>query len=268
MGANGDATLPSPLTGLAGAFGLPIFLEGRAQLEWLSLRNDAVWHRREIPDAASRPVLLVPGFMAGEASLSPMRRWLRRLGFAAEVAPVGLNAWSGQQGAQVVLESARRMAEESGHRVAIVGHSRGGQHGTVAAVRAPEAVAALVTLGSPLRVVSPNSFLTRVPSSVLSAVGSLVASADDRAAEAEYERDLLGPFPTEVRRISVWSKSDGIVDWRVSMLAEGKNVPVVGSHIGLAVNPQVYRELVSTLEALVTSSSRAPSEVRGGEGAA
>jgi hypothetical protein len=79
---------------------------------------------------------------------------------------------------------------------------------------------------------------------------------------------LLGPFPGEVLRVSVWSKSDGIVDWRVSMLRKARNATVVGSHIGLAVNPQVYRELASTLEELVASSSRAPTEVRAGEGAA
>lgn len=253
--------LPDPLVGVRGLLGLPTFLEARVQLEWLSLLNDAVWRRGEVPGASSRPVLLVPGFFGTEASLMPMSRWLRRLGFAAEVAPVGLNAWSGSYGAEVVSQSARRMADESGQRVVVVGHSRGGQHGTVAAVRAPDAIEALVTLGSPLRVVLPNHFLTRVPVSVLSAVGRLVSSASERAAEAEYERDLLGPFPREVLRVSVWSKSDGIVDWRVSMLREARNVPVVGSHIGLAVNPEVYRELASILEQLVATSAPEASEL-------
>ena len=262
MDSHSDTTLPSPLTGLAGLLGLPTFLEARVQLEWLSLLNDAVWHRGEVPGAASRPVLLVPGFFGTERSLKPMRSWLRRLGFAAEVAPVGLNARSAAYGARVVSESVRRTAEESGQRVVVVGHSRGGQHGTVAAVRVPEAVEALVTLGSPLRVFHPTHFLTRMPVTVLRAVGGLVSNAAERAAEEEYERDLLGPFPREVLRVSIWSRSDGIVDWRVSMLREGRNTPVVGSHIGLAVNPQVYRELASILEELVVTSGRVVSASR------
>lgn len=236
--------------------GLPaaVLLEARAQLEWLSLLSDEVWHRAELPGASSQPVLLVPGFFASEASLKPMRGWLRRLGFTAEVAPVGLNVGSAAQGAEAVFESIHRLAEESGQRVVLVGHSRGGQHGTVAAVRAPEAVAALVTLGSPLRVLHPKHFLTRLPVTALRAVGGLVATEAQHSAESEYERDLLGPFPKEVQRVSIWSKSDGIVDWRVSMLREARNVPVVGSHIGLAVNPQVYRELAFVLEGLVASA--------------
>jgi pimeloyl-ACP methyl ester carboxylesterase len=243
-----DDTLPAPLAGLAGLLGLPTFLEARVPLEWLSLLNDAVWHRGKIPDAASRPVLLVPGFMATEASMAPMRRWLRQLGLNAEIAPVGLNARPSAQVAQVVLDSVRRMAAEAGQRVVVIGHSRGGQHGTVAAVRAPEAVEAVVTLGSPLRAASANHLLVRLPVQVLTTIGELVATASQEAEEAAYEQDLLGPFPAEVRRVSVWSKSDGIVDWRLSVVRGARNVQVVGSHIGLSGNPQVYRALVSILE--------------------
>ncbi len=145
-------TLPAPLTGLAGLLGLPTFLEARAGLEYLRLLNDPVWRRRESPAAASRPVLLVPGFMATPASLAPMRQWFQRQGCNAQVASVGLNAGPSASAAQVVLENVRRMAAESGQRVLVVGHSRGGQHARVAAVRAPEAVEVLVTLGTPLRV--------------------------------------------------------------------------------------------------------------------
>ena len=142
-----DETLPAPLSGLAGLLGLPTFLEARVSLEWLSLLNDAVWHREKILDAASRPVLLVPGFLATEASMAPMRRWLRRLGLNAEIAPVGLNAWPSGQVAQVVLDSVRRMAAEAEQRVVVIGHSRGGQHGTVAAVRAPVSLQPRLLLG-------------------------------------------------------------------------------------------------------------------------
>ena len=241
-------TLPAPLTGLAGLLGLPTGLEARLPLEWLSLLGDPVWQLRELPGAKGRPVLLVPGFFGTEESLHPMRRWLRRMGFDAEVAAVGLNAGPSARGAQVVVDSVRRLAAASGQPVVIVGHSRGGQHGRVAAVRAPEAVETLVTLGTPLRVVVPNHALVRFPVSVVSAVGRRVATEPQRAAEAVYERDLLGPLPSDVRHVSVWSKTDGIVDWRVSIDRSAESFRVEGSHLGLAVNPQVYRVLVSILE--------------------
>ncbi len=240
--------LPRPLTGLAGLLGLPTSLEARLPLEWLSLLGDPVWQLRELPGAKARPVLLVPGFLGTEESLHPMRSWLRRMGFDAEVAPVGLNAGPSARGAQVVVDSVRQMAAASRQLVVIVGHSRGGQHARVAAVRAPEAVETLVTLGTPLRVVRPNHALVRFPVSVVSAVCRRVATEPQRAAEAAYERDLLGPLPPDVRHVSVWSKTDGIVDWRVSVDRSAESLRVEGSHLGLAVNPEVYRALVSILE--------------------
>ena len=131
-----DEALPPPLTGLAGLLGLPTGLEARLPLEWLSLLGDPVWQLGRLPSAKGRPVLLVPGFFGTEKSLHPMQGWLGRLGFDAEVAPVGLNAGPSARGAQVVVDSVRRMAAASRHPVVIVGHSRGGQHGRVAAVRA------------------------------------------------------------------------------------------------------------------------------------
>jgi len=260
---SGQEALPAPLAGLAGRFGLPTFLEARAQVEWLRLMGDPIWRRPEIPGAQPRPVLLIPGFMASKRSMEPMRRWLCRLGFNAEVALIGLNAWSSAQMIEVVVDRIRQLAAESGHRAIVIGHSRGGQHGTVAAVRAPEAVQALLTLGSPLRVAHTEYFLTRVPVTLLKAVGRFVATEADRAAEARYEADLLGPFPADVRRISVWSKSDGIVDWRVSMIRDAKNVEVRGSHIGLAVNRHVYAEIASALEDLAAAASERGAAQRG-----
>ncbi len=152
------------------------------------------------------------------------------------------------------------MATESGQRVLIVGHSRGGQHARGAAVRAPEAVEVLVTLGTPLRVILVNHALVRLPVSVLSWLGRRIATDSQRAAEADYERDLLGPLPPDVRHVSVWSKTDGIVDWRVSVDHGVKSRRVEGSHVGLIVNPEVYRALVPILERTAQRSTQGESQ--------
>jgi len=253
-------TLPEPLTGLAGLLGLPTFLEARAGLEYLRLLNDPVWRRRESAAAASRPVLLVPGFMGTPASLAPMRQWFQRQGCEAEVASIGLNAGPSADAAHVVLQDVRRMAAESGQKVLIIGHSRGGQHARVAAVRASEAVEVLVTLGTPLRVIMVNHALVRLPVSLLSGLGRRIATDSQRAAEADYERDLLGPLPPDVRHVSLWSKTDGIVDWRVSVDHGVESHRVEGSHIGLTVNPEVYRALVPILERTTQRSTQGESQ--------
>ena len=84
--------LPQPRGGLAGLFGRPTWLEARLPFEWLELLRDPIWHGRELSNGDARPVLLVPGFMGTDASLVPLRDWLRRREFDAEIAPVGWNA--------------------------------------------------------------------------------------------------------------------------------------------------------------------------------
>ena len=124
-----------------------------------------------------------------------------------------------------------------------------------------------MTLGTPLRVSARTHFMVRLSGDLLRSVGRLVTTPSEWDAEETYERELHGAFPAEVRRVSVWSKSDGIVDWRASVVDEGRNVEVVGSHIGLAVNPQVYRALASILERPARCAERRTSLAsRPGEG--
>jgi triacylglycerol lipase len=59
------------------------------------------------------------------------------------------------------------------------------------------------------------------------------------------------------RLLAVHSRSDGIVDWRACLDPHADCVEVEGSHIGMAVNPSVYRELESLLDRTeVATSSR------------
>ena len=61
----------------------PIWREGRTALELAELVRHPVF--REVdPDAGDgRPILLVPGFLAGDGSLGVMTGWLRRAGYRA-----------------------------------------------------------------------------------------------------------------------------------------------------------------------------------------
>ena len=54
-----------------------------------------------------------------------------------------------------------------GGPVPVIGHSRGGQEGRVLAVRHPEAVSLLVTLGAPLQVLYPPHLVVRAPVAAL-----------------------------------------------------------------------------------------------------
>lgn len=59
----------------------------RTALEWLSTLEQDRWP--DPPQGDGRPVLLLPGFLAGDASLTRMARWLRTGGF--ELARSGIS---------------------------------------------------------------------------------------------------------------------------------------------------------------------------------
>src|SRR3954469_3653549 len=93
------------------------------------------------------PILLIPGFMAGDASMTPLAGWLRRRGH--EVRGSGMLFNVGCAGRELArLEE--RLAEVEGRRVIVIGQSRGGTLARALAAGHPDRVAALVSLGSPV----------------------------------------------------------------------------------------------------------------------
>ena len=57
----------------------PLWLEGRWASEWMKLKMSPVYWGYGIPHGRGEPVLLVPGFLAGDWMMLEMARWLRRI---------------------------------------------------------------------------------------------------------------------------------------------------------------------------------------------
>ena len=223
---------------------------------WLELARlladrDFVFPRR---DGGAPPVLLVPGFLAGDASLSILRDWLRRRGSTTATAGIRLNVDCGERAVRGVEIRLQQLSERCRRPVAVVGQSRGGALARVLAVRNPDLVGGLVMLGSP--VLDPLS----VGASVLSAVRSMGRLGDlgvpgvfsrqcsDGPCCAEFRGDLTRPLPESVRAIAIYSHSDGIVSWPACLDAYARQVEVSSSHCGMSVNRAVYRVLDQFLE--------------------
>lgn len=232
----------------------PIWRESLAGLEASRLVRDPVFRGESIADAGGQPVLLVPGFLAGDGSLGLMTGWLRRTGHHTSRAGIRANVDCSEASVRRLLGRLERFAERRGERVAIVGQSRGGSLARVLAVRRPDLVSGIVTLGSP--VVDPLAVhpLVRLQVEWVSALGSLGAPGLFRsgclAGECcePFRSDSDAPFPPGVEFVAVYSRSDGIVDWRACLDPAAERVEVASSHVGMAANASVYRVIAAALE--------------------
>ena len=65
--------------------------EARIGLEAAALLRDPVFKGDGVVDGRGQPVLLIPGFLAGDDSLALMTRWLRRTGHHTSRAGIRLN---------------------------------------------------------------------------------------------------------------------------------------------------------------------------------
>ncbi len=203
------------------------------------------------PSAA--PVLLVPGFMAGDQSLAVLTSWLRRRGSRTSAAGIRLNVGCAERGLGAIESRLRRLAEKTGRRVVLIGQSRGGGQARVVAVRNPDLVGALVMLGSP--VLDPLSVGPTVMGAVRSVArlgdigvpGLFSSECGFGACCAEFRQDLQAPLASAVRAVSIYSRSDGIVSWQACLDASARHVEVASSHTGMSVNRTVYRVLGEVL---------------------
>ena len=116
-----------------------------------ALASCAERRRRAAPVVVSGdPVLLVPGFMAGDYSLSGMSRTLRRRGYRTYRSHISANVGCTLDAATALEARIESIAIRRGTRVSIVGHSLGGMLARGLAVRRPDLIAGIVTMGSPM----------------------------------------------------------------------------------------------------------------------
>lgn len=193
-----------------------------------------------MPHADGQPVLLVPGFMAGDQSLMTMREWLRRIGYTTEVSGIWLNVRYSEVMVKRLTTRLVDLYSWMGEKVALIGHSRGGLLAKVISHRHPEMVSQLICLGSPLADPYDVHPLTMAGVRVAQLL-NIVRYGHDSSVELRFLRDLEAA--PRVPSASIYSRSDGIVHWQACVREDMDSIEVKGSHSGLTLNPDAYRQV-------------------------
>ena len=231
----------------------PIWREGRFGLEAAALVRDPIYRGAGVDDADGQPVLLIPGFLAGDDSLGIMTRWLRRTGHHTRKAGMRWNVDCSEAAMARLEERLETMAEAREQKVAIVGQSRGGNFAKALAIRRPDLVSGIVTLGSAQ--LDPLAIHPLVHAQVylVGALGTMGANGVFKRSCrwgdccSGFWEDLEKPVPDGVGYVSVYSKSDGIVSWRACLDPSAELVEIRSSHCGMAVSADAYRIIAGAL---------------------
>ena len=184
----------------------------------------------QAPRGDGHPVLALPGFLASDLSMAPMRRYLKELGYDAHAWNMGRNLGGVYGKRQALRDLVTGIFEQTGRKVSVVGWSLGGVYARDLALQVPHMVRCVITLGSP--------FANDIRATNATRLYELVSG--EGVDEVPGLREAIaGDLPVPVT--SIYSRTDGIVNWRTSLVrpsATAENIEVhLASHIGLGVNP-------------------------------
>ncbi|MEJ7832434.1 MAG: alpha/beta fold hydrolase [Nocardioides sp.] len=206
-----------------------------------------------VPVRAVDPVLVVPGFMAGDTTLAFMRRVLRQRGFRTYRSHIHANVSCTLDAAAQLESRLESIAQRRGTRVQIVGHSLGGMLARGIAVRRPDLVSGVVTMGSPM--LAPGAHHAALTTGVdllvrLSRAGVPGLMSEEcvggTCARQSFD-ESREPVPAGVGFTAIYSRRDGIVDWRACVDPVAVPIEVTASHIGMAVDPRVIDHVADAL---------------------
>jgi pimeloyl-ACP methyl ester carboxylesterase len=213
----------------------PLWRESLAGIDWLALRLSPVYYGVGVPQGDGSPVVVIPGCFATDASLHEIHSWLSRLGYRPYFSGIGINARCPSLSVEMLVETVDRVCTETGRRVTLIGHSRGGLLARGAAMQRPEKVGRVITLGSPVNGLRAHPV-------VLGFAELFHGSCD-----GDWLTALQEALPPSIEEVNVYTRDDGVVDWLTCFREDAETIEVRGTHVGLVFNPEVYQAVAELL---------------------
>ncbi len=189
------------------------------------------------PRGRGERVLVLPGFGASDASTSVLRAYLGFLGY--RVTGWGLGTNDGDVLALMARIRSRVVELAREQPVHLIGWSLGGYIAREVARDAQDAVASVITLGSPV-----------VGGPKYTAVASMFDAGEGALDDVEQMVATRYREPLEVPVTAIYSKLDGVVSWRACIDSWSPNVEhveIVSTHAGLGFSASAFSIIASRL---------------------
>lgn len=184
------------------------------------------------PRGDGHPVVVLPGFLGSDAYNAALRRFLAGLDYRAHGWGLGRNLGPRPGVLEGLEERITALYDHYQTPVSLVGHSLGGIFAREIARRFPERVRQVISLGSPF---GRGRLTASYPARLYMAL-----NPGDELAEEESVLHEAPPVPTT----AIYSRGDGIVNWRTTVQRDGhdftQSVRVRGSHCGMTLNPAIW----------------------------
>jgi triacylglycerol lipase len=232
----------------------PLWREMFVGLEWLALRSSPVYYGLGVPRGDGSAVIVIPGFMGTDMYLQEVYYWLRRIEYRPYMSRIGWNAECINTLVDRLSETITKAQIDTGRKVHLVGHSLGGVIARSAAAQTPDRVASVITLGSPFRGIRSHPLVLaageRVRERIRRQHGNLPRDCYTGYCGCPAVVAVQSGLPESILQTAVYTKSDGVVDWRVCVTDDSAtNFEVSGTHVGLVFNASVYNLIATRLKA-------------------
>lgn len=215
-------------------------------VEMAYLRISPVYWGYGVPRGDGSPVVVVPGFLLNDLYLAEFRGWLRRVGYKPLSSGIGLNA----DCPNLLIKDRLRAVIEQAYgaekrKVHVIGHSLGGVLARAVASQMSRMVASVITLSSPFQGMAAHPSVLRVAQAIRKRIldrhgEDVLPSCYTAGCTCRFLQSLEDRLPKTVSQTAVYTKSDGIVDWRVCTTGNpDMDFEVAGTHIGMVFNPIV-----------------------------
>lgn len=210
---------------------------GLIELPRLLLQLPSLAHQ---PRGNGEPIIILPGYGAGDGSTTILKGYLRLLRYRARGWGLGRNKGAIEEVLPRLLRRLGNLSRRSKEKVTIIGWSMGGYLARELARERPDLIRLVITLGTPViggpkYTVVAESYRKRGID-----IEALAAEVDRRNQLANLEIPIL----------AIYSRRDAVVAWQACIDRQSTNiehVEVQSTHVGFGFSPEVFRIIAQRL---------------------